>query len=98
MYLAHELKASFRHSHNLAEDLEKITSQELWDNQRYDYSFRGNGVNCDIGKKTFWHIFDIWSSHVSLIFIINPKFLLSGENRWYYHPTKFGMRHLIVKV
>jgi hypothetical protein len=30
--------------------------------------------------------------------ISTPNFLLSGENRWYYHPTKFGMRHLIVKV
>jgi hypothetical protein len=27
MYLAHELKAIFRHSRNLAEELEKITSQ-----------------------------------------------------------------------
>jgi hypothetical protein len=26
-----------------------------------------------------------------------PNFLLSAEIRWYYHLTKFGMRHLIVK-
>jgi hypothetical protein len=56
MYLAHELKESFKRSRNLAEDLEKIT---------YTNCETISDVNCDIGqsrfsvKKTFRHIFDI---------------------------------------
>jgi hypothetical protein len=53
----------------------------------------------DIGrfsvKKTFWYIFDIWSSHVNLLFIINRKFFtfwwksmeLSSNKIWHASPN-----------
>jgi RecB family exonuclease len=32
------------------------------------------------------------------ISLSTSNFLLSDKNRWYYHPTKFGIHQLIVKV
>jgi hypothetical protein len=53
MYLAHDLKASFRRSRNLAEDLEKIASQYRNCGTISDVTrllLVCIGVNCDIGS------------------------------------------------
>jgi hypothetical protein len=81
MYLAHELKASFRRSRNLAEDLEKITSQ-----------YRNCGTISNVTN--FWRVCIAVNWNISKSRLSTPIFLLSGENRWHYHPTKFGMRHV----